>query len=366
MNILHICNNFISSTVHQKMVQASRSLEIRNTVFAPVVTLEGRVTPAEDEYAKVCVTSLDRFFFHKKQKKTYNCLRETVNIEDYDYVHTHCVFTDGNVALRLKKEFGVPYLVTINNTDLNHFFKLRLLLRKRGIEILKQASAIIFIAEPYKRIAFEKYIPEELHTGLLSKTWVLPFGIDDFWFKHKAESPKEITNAKHIKFFYAGDINKNKNIDLTVKAIQTLKSRGLTAELVLAGKIHDQALFNTLTKNPFVSYAGTLNREELKTRYRNSDIFVMPSHTDTFGLVYAESMSQATPVLYTRGQGFDDQFPDGTVGFAVSDTDPAELAEKALKIMDDYGTFSRNCLNHLDKFNWYKIAEQYKNIYEKM
>ena len=87
MNILHICNNFISSTVHQRMAQASRKLGIRNTVFAPVVTLEGRVQPEEDEFAVNCVNSLDRFFFHRKQRKTYAALQKTLDPQKYDYLH---------------------------------------------------------------------------------------------------------------------------------------------------------------------------------------------------------------------------------------------------------------------------------------
>ncbi len=366
MKVLHICNNFISSTVHQKMAQASRSLGIRNTVFAPVVTLEGRVSPVEDEYARACVNSLDRFFFYHKQKKTYNCLRQTIDISKYQCIHTHCVFTDGNVAMRLKQEVGIPYLVTINNTDLNHFFKLRILLRKRGLQILEQASKIVFIAEPYQNAVFDQYIPENLKQELMSKTVVIPFGIDDFWFEQKQETPKIFSKNRPLRLFYAGDINKNKNIQLTVNAIKILSEKGIDAELLLAGNIQDKGLFEQLLSERFVSYAGILNREELLKHYRNSDIFVMPSHTDTFGLVYAEAMSQATPIVYTKNQGFDKQFPDGTVGYAVSDRDPQELAARILDILDHYSELSRNCLQLLDKFNWHKIAEQYRTIYNQI
>ena len=40
--------------------------------------------------------------------------------------------------------------------------------------------------------------------------------------------------------------------------------------------------------------------------YRENDIYVMPSIIETFGLVYAEAMSQGLPVIYTRGQGLID------------------------------------------------------------
>ncbi len=365
MKILHVCNNFISSTVHQRMAQASRKLGIRNTVFAPVVTLHGRVKPEEDEYAVGCVNSIDRFFFHHKQKKTYKALKNTVNVNDYDYLHTHCVFTDGNVALRLKKELGLPYLVTINNTDLNHFFKLRFLLRKRGVRIMQESSAIVFIAEPYRKAVFEKYIPAHLHAQLLKKTYIIPFGMDDYWFDHLAKTAKVLENPQKLRVFYAGDINANKNITLTVEALRLLRQEGWEVLFHIAGKVHDEVLFKELTAEPFVKYLGLLNRDGLLEEYQKADIFAMPSHRDTFGLVYAEAMSQGTPILYSRGQGFDDQFPDGTVGFAVSDRDPEEMADRIKRIAEKYKEFSAACIENAHKFNWENIAKQYERIYSK-
>lgn len=363
MKILHICNNFISSTVHQRMAEASRKLGIKNTVFAPVVTLEGRVQPEEDEYAVKCVNYLDRFFFHHKQKKTYTALKNTLNVKDYDYLHTHCVFTDGNVALRLKKEMGLPYLVTINNTDLNHFFKLRILLRKRGIRIMEEASAIVFIAEPYRKAVFEKYIPKRLHEALMKKTYIIPFGMDDFWFENIAGNAKALKEPKSMRVFYAGDINANKNITLTVAAIRILQKEGWNITLFLAGKVHDETLFKELAFESFVKYLGLLDREGLLEQYQKADLFAMPSHRDTFGLVYAEAMSQGTPILYTRGQGFDEQFPDGTVGFAVSDSDPEEMADRMKRIAENYREFSAACIRNASKFNLENIAKQYERIY---
>ena len=90
----------------------------------------------------------------------------------------------------------------------------------------------------------------------------------------------------------------------------------------------------------------------------------MPSHTETFGLVYAEAMSQGIPVLYTRGQGFDGQFPEGTVGYAVSDRDADDLAEKIRMVLSDYPNLSANCIKNASRFDWHKIAEEYQDIYQ--
>lgn len=366
INVLHICNNFLSSTVHQKMAEALRKMGVKTVVFAPVVSLEGRVVPHQDEYAVKCVNPIDRYVFDYKQAKIYWAMEQTVPLNEFDLVHTHCVFSDGNAAFRLKRERGIPYLVTVNNTDLNHFFRIRLFLRRRGLRIMKDASFIVFIAEPYRKKLFETYIPERYQREFYEKSRIIPFGIDDFWFQNICHTPKTLQGKEGaIRLIFAGDINKNKNLELIVDAIGQLRRRGRHVVLTVAGNILDQEVYRVLRENSeFVDYAGLLSKEELLTYYRQSDIFVMPSHRETFGLVYAEAMSQGLPVLYTRGQGFDEQFPDGTVGYAVSDTDPEELAEKIELTADHYTELSVNCIRLVSKFSWNSISEQYHELYQ--
>ena len=366
MNVLHICNNFLSSTVHQNMAEALRRRGIRTVVFAPVPTLEGRVEPHQDEYAVKCVRPLDRYVFDYKQAKIYRAMEQTVRLDEFDLVHTHCVFSDGNAAFRLKKERGVPYLVTVNNTDLNHFFRLRLFLRKRGLRIMRDASYIVFIAEPYRQKLFETYIPAGYQKEFYEKSRVIPFGIDDFWFQNACHTPRTLEGGEApVRLIFAGDICKNKNLELIVEAIGQLRRRGRRIVLAAAGRILDQEVYRVLRENSgFVDYIGLLAREELLSHYRRSDIFVMPSHRETFGLVYAEAMSQGLPVLYTRGQGFDGQFPDGTVGYAVSDTDPGELADRIELAVSRYTELSANCIRLVRKFSWDSIAEQYQELYQ--
>jgi glycosyltransferase involved in cell wall biosynthesis len=102
---------------------------------------------------------------------------------------------------------------------------------------------------------------------------------------------------------------------------------------------------------------------ELMSIYRAADIFLLPSGRETFGLVYAEAISQGLPVLYTRGQGFDGQFPDGTVGFAIDPNDPEGIADKIEAILRDYARFSQAALSGSRKFDWDKIAVSFHALY---
>lgn len=363
MKVLHICNNFIGSTVHQKMVQASRQRGIQNVVFAPVVTMKGRVMPGEDEHAVVCVNKWDRFFFYHKQEKTYRALRKTLPHMQFDLVHAHCMFTDGNVALRIKREYGIPYLVTVNNTDINHFFRLRILLRSRGIEILREAAGIVFISDAYRKQLFDKYIPAEYREALMQKTHVIPFGVDDFWLSNLCQTKGEELQNKELRLVYAGDVCRNKNLETTLRAMGELKARGWNVSLSVAGNVVSQRLYKKITSDPAVTYVGILPKENLLELYRTSNIFVMPSFHETFGLVYAEALSQGLPVVYSRGQGFDTQLPEGTVGFHVDPYDHRTVASALEQIAEDYPAFRRRSIESVARFDWNAVATQYQSLY---
>jgi len=117
---------------------------------------------------------------------------------------------------------------------------------------------------------------------------------------------------------------------------------------------------------PFINYIPPKPKEELINIYRNNDIFIMPSIHETFGLVYAEAMSQGLPIIYTKGQGFDGQFLEGIVGYHVNCKDPKDIYKRIKDILKNYESISNNCIKKANKFNWGKISDQYHNIYLKM
>ena len=368
MKVLHICNNYTMSTVHQEMANASRALGTQNTVFAPVLGLagSGRVTLGEGEYAVKCVSRADRYFYYHKQEKIYQALRKTVSPEKFNLIHTHCVFSDGNNALRLKQELGIPYIVTVNNTDINAFFRLRKLLHGRGIEILREASFIVFISEAYRRSLFRKYIPEALQEELYKKTRIIPFGIDRFWLDNLRREKQPLPDGRRLRLFYAGNIDRNKNASMTLRAMELLRQKGWETTLTAAGWAADPSVLQKLLKDSAFQYAGPQPKEKLIECYRQNDIFVMPSLTETFGLVYAEALSQGLPIGYSQGQGFDGQFPEGYVGFSADPRSAESISAAIEQAAANYAALQENCTAAARKFDWNAIAAQYQALYEQM
>ena len=371
MRVLHINGNYIYSALHQNMLLALDRTGVESYVFVPkhekaVPVIE----PAPNVHAVRCFNKNDRFFFYRKQGKIVDEMRRIPGIGDFDCIHAYTVFTDGNSAMEISREFGIPYIVAVRNTDVNEFFKFRLLLRKRGVEILKNASAVLFLSDVYRKQVLELYVPEEYRADIDAKSCVIPNGIDDFWFDNivREADPEKAARAaaKSPRLLYAGAVNRNKNPELTAEAVELLAAEGWNATFTTVGKIKDGAIAAKLEKYHSYRHLDAMPKEELINVIRDHDIFVMPSHTETFGLVYAEAMSQGLPVIYTKGQGFDGQFEEGAAGYSVDDRSAEDLAEKIKKTAENYTALSLNASSLVEKFRWSRICGAYAELYKKI
>lgn len=74
----------------------------------------------------------DRYIFQLKHSKIYRDIVRKYSITDYSIIHAHSLFSNGYIALRIKQEFGLTYMVVVRNTDVNLFFKNMIHLRKLG------------------------------------------------------------------------------------------------------------------------------------------------------------------------------------------------------------------------------------------
>ncbi|MGM0567465.1 MAG: glycosyltransferase, partial [Bacteroidota bacterium] len=113
----------------------------------------------------------------------------------------------------------------------------------------------------------------------------------------------------------------------------------------------------------FVSIKEQMPKEKLIEEYRRADVFAMPSHSETFGLVYIEAMSQGLPVLYAKNEGIDKLFEDFTVGTAAEHDSPEDIAAKLLLIEQNKERLAKNALEQSIKFNWETVSEKYADVY---
>ena len=369
MRVLHINCNYIYSSLHQNMISGLEKNGINNYVIVPVFFDDNRrIKEQRGVHVLQCFHKWDRVWFDYKQKKIYSAIKQDTTEMNFDCIHAHTLFTDGNCAMRLSKEYGIPYVVAVRNTDVNDFFKMMVHLRRRGLEIMRNASAIVFLSEAYKNSVIDKYVPFAEKQIMLNKSIVIPNGIDSYWLDNlKNKNVTDVVeriNQQEIRLIYAGEIDSNKNIEHTAKTKHLLEEKGWNVLFTVVGKVKEKAIADRLKQQKNIMLLPPKKKEELILDYRKSDIFVMPSHKETFGLVYAEALSQGLPVIYTKGQGFDGQFEEGFVGYAVDDKNENDLKDVILKICDRYAEISNNCCNAAIKFRWDTICKTYVQTYE--
>lgn len=372
MKVLHLNANYLYTNLHQCMIRTLTGLGIDNQVFVPIHTRNNLVvTPDKNVKTSICYKKWDRLFFDNKQKKIKKALETNLAVNDFNLIHAYTLFTDGNCAYELSKKYGVPYVVAVRDTDVNVFFRHMSCLRNRGVEILNNAAAVFFLSPAYKQQVLAKHVPEALKKHIEDKSYIIPNGIDDFWLDNSYTERdfikiKKRLLEKQVRIIFVGTICKRKNPLTILKAMDLLEKRGYKVEFTVAGGLADKHIAKVLLSDKRVCYAGKLTKNDLLERYRKNDIFVMPSLTETFGLVYAEAMSQGLPVIYTKGQGFDGQFPEGTVGYHVDGKDPEDVANAIEKIIERYEAISEGCIKNVAKFKWNTICENYKSIYEEI
>ncbi len=365
MKILHINSYYSSSSFYKNLFdkQIENGLDI--DVYVPIPTsldLTGRdlgsYTTISQNHSKY-----DRYIFHLKHSKIYQDIITKYNIMDYSIMHAHSLFSNGYIALRIKEEFGLPYIVAVRNTDVNVFFKYMIHLRKLGERILENADRVIFLSKPYRDYVIKQYVSLDLEEEVFNKSSIIPNGIDDFWFENKQKEKKD-PYKQQLKLLFIGDLDRNKNVLTTSKAIKRLLLKSYDIKFTVVGRIINKDIYHQIKELEFINYISPKPMKELLEIYRGNDIFVMPSIAETFGLVYAEAMSQGLPVIYSKGQGFDGQFEDGVVGYSVNSRNPTEIAEAIAKILENYNDFSSNANKLSAKFNWNDINIQYQDIYE--
>ncbi len=330
--------------------------------------LPGSDSPFDKPYIHSFLTykNWNRLFFFYKEGKTLGSLKKFLDKEDNlpALVHAHTLFSDGYLAYRLHKEKGIPYVVAVRSTDYAYFFKYRVYLRGLGRRILENASRIIFLSPATREMFFDKYISHDKRQDLMAKSLVMPNGIDPVFFQNPPDQAHKKPENRRIKLLSVATIMPQKNLLTACLAGQILMDEGYDIEYTIVGPVKNEDYAEKLRAFPFVNLIDKKSKKELISFYESNDLFILPSHVETFGLVYAEAMSRGLPVLYTKGQGFDGQFEEGRAGFGLDDNDPAQIAQTIVRALDDYEARSRACIELAKKFDWDRITEEYIEVYK--
>lgn len=369
--VLHICNGFQLSNLYLELFEKLQEVDVHQTVIAPVFISDYKnrtiSTNIDIKYFFRDNSFFSRLLFDRKISKLFKFINNSVSVSNIDIVHAHSLFSDGAVAYKLFRQYGIPYIVAVRNTDVNVFFKYFIHKRNLGLQIMNNAQKVIFISNPYKDFVLNNIVLKHDYLLIKSKSLIIPNGVNDYW--HNNRCVKKRYN-KEFNFIFVGEIQKNKNITLVIDAICRLRTKGYNINFTVVGKgLNDDLNYlrrieKIASYNEFIKIINKQPASSLISLYKSMDAFIMVSHKETFGLVYVEALLQGLPIIYTRGQGFDGFFDDGSVGVSVLSNDICDIERGVLTVFRDYEKISNNIKDaDFSGFRWDNIAKIYYQIY---
>lgn len=176
-----------------------------------------------------------------------------------------------------------------------------------------------------------------------STVTVLPNSIDVQRFRQsldddtQAELKKQYGLRSAFTILYVGRLSEQKGVGDLLTAVGNL--RKINTQLLIVGDGPRRSALERRAKQELpdkVTFTGQLPNDELPNYYRLADIFVLPTHRDTWGLVLNEAMVCETPVITTTAAGaVGDLVRDGETGLVVPPGDPAALCRAIDQLSKD-------------------------------
>lgn len=366
--ILHINGNYPYHSLHSELLSRLADLGEEHLVFIPLRGKKNNTNSYHLEkenvhyLCKSIISITDRLFFLKKVYKLFFTLKESFDMNKINCTIAYTLYSDGVVAYFLYKKYQIPYSIVIRNTDINVHMKYRPYLRPLIQKVIRNANSIVALSPHYKEKLAKKFSDQ-----FRDKINIIPNAVNDFWFNLECEA-RMYHNP--LKLIFVGEVNPNKNVYALIKITKQLNDSGINTNLDIVGEGSELSRCYKLAKRLNISekiffHGWQSSKEQLKNLYDEADIFVMLSHTETFGTVYIEAISQGIPIIYTQGQGIDGYFEEGIVGYSCIPTDIPGACKRIIDIMNNYSDISRNCLRISRQFCWDKVASAYNEVIEK-
>ena len=291
---------------------------------------------------------------------------------NFDLVHTHDRIFDANIFTM----HGIPHRIwvhevrkkymslfdratywvekyLINNTKCKIFLPVSNLTKEKSIQEYKIAPEKIQVIHPGVDIARSKKLDREPYRKEIRKQ----FGID----------PSDI-----VVLFVSMNFE-IKGLDYVIAAIGKAKTShpSQNLKLLVVGK-GDCKKYGALAQKAGIKdnviFAG-VQKENLEKIYLASDIFMMLSRFDTFGMTVLEAMAASLPVIISSNVGAKDLVREGKNGFVIEDTNNADMICEKIGFMLDSKTrnmMAKEAHNTALGNSWDAVAKRVEGIYEEM
>lgn len=292
----------------------------------------------------------------------------------FDVVHSHHWFS-GMAALPLARAWRVPHVQSFHSiaadptTPLSEGERPESPGRMAGEAYLaRESDAIVAISQAEARTV------ERRLRGDVDRITVVPPGVDAVLFH-----PAEPTETRSTSILVAARLQPLKGIDLAIEAVAALSDRlgpgAARPELVVSGAAsadfdgYIDELVDLATRlgiGDRVRFLGPQSRADLATLMRTSRMVLIPSHSETYGLVALEAAASGVPVVAAASGGLREAVVDGSTGLVIDGRDPQQWSATMLRLFADDAfadRLGRTARLRAESFDWSRSARGLLAVY---
>ncbi len=307
-----------------------------------------------------------------------------VKSESYDVIHSH-YWISGKVAMPAAKELGIPLVHTmhtmarVKNLNLAEGESPEPMIRVQGeTQVVAAANALIANtdAEAASLVSLYDACPDTVH--------VVSPGVDLYTFTAgegrvaAREFVGQSPDALIVSF--VGRIQPHKGPEVLIRATSELvKHSPLLRHKLIVNIVGGASGANTeevdrlkelsawLGIDDVVRFSPPVPRKDLPHWYRAADLVIVPSYSESFGLVALEAQACGTPVVATEVGGLRTAVADGISGVLVDGHDPKAWSSVIARLLQEPQRrilLSMGAIEHASHFGWDVTARGTLDIYD--
>ena len=317
-------------------------------------------------YHEVSVSNYPLFDFPPYELALASRLVDVVRFEKLDILHVHYAIPHASAAYMAKQillTYGIyiPVVTTLHGTDITLVGKDRTFKPVVTFSI-NQSDGVTAVSENLRNDTYQFF---EIQKDIR----VIPNFIDlgRFNLKPKDHFKKAIAPAGERIVVHTSNFRKVKRTGDVVRIFAELVKQ-IPSKLLMVGDGPERSICEQLCRDlnitDNVRFLG--KQDAIEEILSVSDLFLMPSQSESFGLAALEAMACKVPVISSDAGGLPELNVDGVTGFLKQVGDVEGMAEKAIYILEDderLQQFKNNALERAKEFDLANILPIYEKYY---
>lgn len=326
--------------------------------------------------------SLDKYSLYNEVPAFAAGIRSFADREqiEYDLLYSH-YWLSGEVACLLRPGMAAGWahiahtLGLVKNRTLASGARPEPALRIRVEgEVAQQADLLIASTTDEAEDLIQSYKADP------ERVYVVAPGIDLGTFQplDRADARRKVGYGPGRLLLFVGRLERLKGVETAIRALALLRDRAHDdlRLIVLGEDVRDgdesekerlKAVASALGVRDRVDFLGSVAHHELPYFYAAADVCVMPSYSESFGLVALEAQACGRPVVASGVSGLRSVVRDEVSGYLIDGHDPAAYAERIGRLLADpelAQQMGRRGRLLAQRFSWTRTADRLEGLFE--